>query len=134
MSAANIATIQRVYEAFGKGDVASILDMVTDDVDWASESTSSMAPWHGIRRGKTEVTKFFEKLAATAEVLDFKPLAFTANDDGDVMVTIQFEMKIPATGRSGAMQLHHWFRLRDGKIWYYRGSEDTALTAALLAK
>src|SRR5512147_3184161 len=100
MSAANIATIQRVYEAFGKGDVPAILDMVTDDVDWASESTSSLAPWHGNRRGKAEVTGFFEKLAATAEVLDFKPLAFAANDDGDVMVTIQFEMKIPATGRS----------------------------------
>jgi len=133
MSTANIATIQRVYEAFGKGDVEAILDMVTDDIDWASESTSSMAPWHGLRRGKRDVADFFEALAATAEVLDFRPLAFAANDVGDVMVTIHFEMKVPSTGRSGAMQLHHWWRLRDGKIWYYRGTEDTALTAALLA-
>lgn len=133
MSAANIATIQHVYDAFGKGDVAAILDLVTDDVDWASESTSSMAPWHGLRKGKGDVGGFFEALASTVEVLDFRPLAFAANDDGDVMVTIHFEMKVPSTGCSGAMQLHHWWRLRDGKIWYYRGTEDTALTAALLA-
>jgi ketosteroid isomerase-like protein len=28
--------------------------------------------------------------------------------------------------------LHHVFRFRDGKIAYYRGSEDTAQTAAVL--
>ena len=30
------------------------------------------------------------------------------------------------------MNLHHFFRFRDGKIAYYRGSEDTAVTAAAL--
>ena len=49
------------------------------------------------------------------------------------MVIINFEMKVRATGRHGAMTLHHWWRLRDGKIFHYRGTEDTALTAELLA-
>ena len=31
----NIKTIARVYEAFGRGDVATILDALADDVDWA---------------------------------------------------------------------------------------------------
>jgi hypothetical protein len=30
------------------------------------------------------------------------------------------------------MDLHHYFRFRDGKIWYYRGTEDTEQTAAAL--
>ena len=29
--------------------------------------------------------------------------------------------------------LHHWWRFRDGKVYYYRGTEDTALTARLLS-
>ena len=132
MSDANIATIQRVYEAYGRGDVAAILEMVTDDVDWASESSSTIAPWHGLRRGKTEVAGFFKAHGETAEVVDFKPAAFAASDD-DVMVVIDCEMKVPATGRSAKMQLHHSWRLRDGKVWKYRGTEDTALVAALLA-
>jgi ketosteroid isomerase-like protein len=32
----NVKTIQMVYEAFGRGDVAAILANVTDDVEWAS--------------------------------------------------------------------------------------------------
>lgn len=132
MSTANIETIQRVYEAFGRGDVGAILENLTDDVDWASECSPGVAPWHGIRHGKREVQGFFEALGATAEVVEFTPLSFAANDT-DVMVTIDFEMKMRSTGRSGAMTLHHWWRLRDGKICHYRGTEDTALTAALLA-
>ena len=30
------------------------------------------------------------------------------------------------------MNLHHFFSFRDGKIAYYRGTEDTAQTAAVL--
>ena len=30
------------------------------------------------------------------------------------------------------MNLHHFFKFRDGKIAYYRGTEDTAQTAAVL--
>ncbi len=31
-----------------------------------------------------------------------------------------------------AHHLHHYFQFRDGKICYYRGTEDTAQTAAAL--
>ena len=40
----NIKTIAQVYEAFGRGDVAAILDAVTDDVDWAAEASLAAAP------------------------------------------------------------------------------------------
>jgi ketosteroid isomerase-like protein len=132
VTTANIQTVQQIYEAFGRGDVATILEKVTDDVDWASECAPGVAPWHGVRRGKEQVRGFFEALGSTVEVLEFSPRAIAANET-DVMVIIDFEMKVPATGRSGAMTLHHYWRLRDGKVFHYRGTEDTALTAALLA-
>ena len=44
-----------------------------------------------------------------ASVVLLTPLA----NDTDVMVIIDFEMKMRSTGRSGAMTLHHWWRLRD---------------------
>ena len=46
MGDANIETVQRIYEAFGRGDVESILAWVGDDVDWGSEPESNVAPWH----------------------------------------------------------------------------------------
>lgn len=127
-----VETVQRVYEAFGRADVAAILDEVTDDVDWASESESRIAPWHGVYHGKAELPRFFEALGSTVQVTEFTPLAF-ASSDTDVMVVVRFEMKVLATGKSGAMDLHHWWRFREGKICWYRGTEDTALTAELMS-
>jgi len=131
MTDTKIQTIQAIYEAFGRGDVAFILDKVTEDVDWASEPDSKIAPWHGIRRGRQDVPSFFEQLAAGIEVTEFTPLSFTSNDS-DVMVVIRFGLRVPVTGKSGTMDIHHWWRFRDGKVCFYRGTEDTALTAALL--
>src|SRR2546426_232795 len=60
---ANIKTIMGVYEAFGRGDVAAILDAVTDDVDWAAEAAGTAAPWYGVRHGKEAVAAFFAGFA-----------------------------------------------------------------------
>ena len=126
-----IESVQAVYEAFGRGDVAAILDQVTDDVDWASEPESNLAPWHGIHHGKAELPHFFAAIAETLDVTEFTPLAFAASDT-DVMAVIRFGFTVKDTGRSATMDLHHWWRFRDDKITWYRGTEDTALTARVL--
>ena len=82
-------TVQAVYAAFGRGDVPAILRVATDDVDWASEPESTIAPWHGIRRGTSELPGFFQALDAALEVTEFTPLAF-ATSDTDVMAVIRF--------------------------------------------
>jgi ketosteroid isomerase-like protein len=128
----NVKTIQLVYEAFGRGEIDAITDAVTDDVDWASETTSNAAPWYGIHHGKAGVAAFFEAFGSTMEVEDFTPLAIGSNDS-DVFAVIRFRARVRASGRSLAMHLHHYFRLRDGKVYYYRGTEDSAITAAALA-
>jgi len=111
--------------------VATILEHLTDDVDWSTDSAEALAPWHGPKRGKDEVSTFFEGIAGTSEVLEFTPLSFTANDS-DVQVLIRYRMRSTATGREAEMNLHHFWRFRDGKVEQYRGSEDTALTSAIL--
>lgn len=128
----NIRTIKAVYEAFGRGDVAFITGCVTDDVDWASETSSDAAPWYGLHAGKDGVVAFFTDFAQTMEVEDFTPLTFAANDE-DVLTVVRLRSRSRETGKVAEMQLHHWFRFRDGKIAYYRGTEDTAITAATLA-
>ena len=128
----NIKTIAHVYEAFGRGDVATILDAVTDDVDWAAEAASDAAPWYGVRHGRDAVAGFFAAFGATMEVEEFTPVSMAANDT-DVHTVVRFQARSRGTGRPAAMNLHHFFRFRDGKIAYYRGSEDTAQTAAVLS-
>ena len=128
---ANIKTIAQVYEAFGRGDVAAILDAVTDDVDWAAEASSTAAPWYGVRTGRDAVAQFFTDFGSAMEVDEFTPLTFAANET-DVLTVVRCRTTSRRTGKSTAMDLHHLFRFRDGKIAYYRGTEDTAQVEAAL--
>ncbi|HTS98655.1 MAG TPA: nuclear transport factor 2 family protein [Streptosporangiaceae bacterium] len=126
-----IKTVTRMYEAFGRGDVATILDALADDVDWAAETTSAAGPWYGARHGKDAVTEFFTAFGSAMEIEEFTPLSYAANDD-DVLSVVRCRARSRATGKPVTMDLHHWFRFRDGKIYYYRGTEDTAQVAAAL--
>lgn len=128
---ANIKTITEVYEAFGRGDVAAILDTLTDDVDWAAEAGSSAAPWYGVRHGKDAVAEFFTAFGSTMEVIEFTPVSLAANEN-DVLTVVRFRARSRSTGKAAEMDLHHYFKFRDGKIAYYRGTEDTAQTEAAL--
>jgi ketosteroid isomerase-like protein len=129
----NLKIVKGIYEAFGTGDVAAILEVVDDEVDWAAETTSDVAPWYGKATDKDGVAGFFAAIGGAVDVLDFEPLSFAANDDDEVMVRLRFAMKSKQTGREARMGLQHYWRLRDGKVSVYRGTEDTAQTAAMLA-
>jgi len=128
---ANIKTITQVYEAFGRGDIAAILEAVTDDVDWAAEAASSAAPWYGVRHGRDAVAVFFSDFGSTMEVEEFTPVSFAANDT-DVLTVVRFRARSRSTGKTAEMNLHHYFKFRDGRIAYYRGSEDSAQTETVL--
>ena len=126
----NIKAIQSVYEAFGAGDVAAILDAVTEDVDWASDTASTAAPWYGVRHGKDQVRGFFEAFGSEMDVEQFDLVSIAGNDT-DVHTVVRMKATRRSSGKSIEMNLHHYFVLDDGRISYYRGSEDTAQTEAL---
>jgi ketosteroid isomerase-like protein len=126
----NIKLIQTVYEAFGRGDIQFILDSVTDDVDWATDTASTAAPWYGPHHGRAGVTEFFQAFGSTMTVQKFDPVSMASNGT-DVHAVVALTSTRTANGRTAEMNLHHWFRVRDGKIAYYRGTEDTAVTEAL---
>jgi len=126
----NIKTISAVYEAFARGDVAFIVDCVTDDVDWASDTASTAAPWYGVHHGTQGVVDFFQAFGSAMEVERFEPSSFAANDT-EVHTIVRFAATRRANGKRSAMNLHHFFQFREGKICYYRGSEDSSLTDAV---
>lgn len=128
----NLAKVKGIYEAFGKGDVETILDAVADDVDWAVDA-EPVAPWYGQRNGKDGVASFFTDIASATEVQDFAVEGMGASDN-EVFAFLRFAVRMKATGREASFHLHHYFRFGgDGKIEYYRGSEDSAQVARALA-
>ena len=127
----NLRIVQEIYDAVGRGDVAAILDRVTDDVDWSAEAASGAAPWYGPRTGKTGVASFFQDLAGSIEITEFNAHSFAAGDD-DVHLLVGWTFRSITTGQQASMTMHHYWRIRDGKIDQFRGSEDTQQTALVL--
>lgn len=55
-----VETVQKIYEAFGKGDVPAILDQLADDVEWDRDAPSYGVPIYEPGTGKDHVRRFFE--------------------------------------------------------------------------
>jgi uncharacterized protein len=127
----NLTIVREIYDAVGRGDVAAIVDRVSDDADWAAEAASKTAPWHGPRAGKDGVASFFTDLATSIEIGAFTPHSFAAGED-DVHLLVDWTIRSLWTGREASMTMHHYWGIRGGKVTYFRGSEDTELTADII--
>lgn len=132
MSDPKTESVQRIYAAVGRNDVDAILDELDDGVDWAPEASSRSVPWYGSYQGKAEVPRFFATLGSAADITEFAPVSFTANDT-DVMVAVRFAYTVRATGKQASMTMLHWWRFKDGKVVFFRGAEDTEQSAAAFA-
>ena len=132
MSDPKIEAVQRLYEAYGRGDVDAVLAEVSDDVEWCAEASSASVPWYGAHRGKGDVARFFQEIGGNVDVTEFTPLSFAANET-DVIVAVHWSYTVKSTGRSAAMHMQHWWQFAGGKIVSFRGSEDTEQSAAAFA-
>jgi ketosteroid isomerase-like protein len=124
-----IAAVQRLYAAYGNADIDAVLAELSDDVDWAAEATGTSVPWWGSFRGKGEVPRFFKEIGTNVDVTEFSIVGLASNDT-DVVATVHWAFTVHATGKSASMYMQHWFRFAGGKIVFFRGSEDTAQSAA----
>ncbi len=122
--------IQQNYEAVGRGDIPAVLDLMTDDMEWALQGPS-VIPFAGTRHGREGVAEFFSLLGETLEFLQFEPREFVAQ--GDTVVVLGYERSlIKPTGRTFEQEWAHVYTLRDGKIAKGRFFEDTAAYVAAL--
>lgn len=124
-----IESVQRLYAAYGNRDVPAVLAELADDVDWAAEAASTTVPWYGNYRGKDQVPGFFQAIGEHVDVTEFTIVGFAANDT-DVVTTIHWTYTVKATGKTAAMYMQHWWRFADGKVVFFRGSEDSEQSAA----
>jgi len=81
----NAELLRDAYDAFERGDLQALLDMLSDDIEWVD---STLGPLAGSYRGKAEVPRFFGKMMEIyrgnlrVEVLDI-----LANDDHGIVLT-----------------------------------------------
>jgi len=128
----NRTTVIGIYEAFGRGDLDSVLASVADDVDWGLEPghpALEVAPWLANVRAKADVPGYFGGLAGAVEFHDFHPIAIGA--DGDHVVSLIHEdFTVHATGKHVVTTaVHHFTFGDDGLVARYRPIVDSAWEA-----
>jgi uncharacterized protein len=128
-----IAAVQRLYAAFGRGDVDGVLAELAEDVDWAAEAAGSGAPWYGAYRGRDAVPGFFAAIAGAIDIERFELIGCTSGE-ADVVATVRWAYTVTATGRRAEMYMQHWWRFAGGRIVWFRGSEDSAQTVTAFAQ
>ena len=102
----NLKTIQAVYAAFGRSDVAFIVDQLTDDVRWVSHF-DAIVPWSGDFSGKDRIPAFFDAIFQSVEVQAFEPTEWIA--EGDSVVSLgEFGCRVAKIGQENPhpMGLH----------------------------
>ena len=122
--AQNVDVVQQGYEAFGRGDIPAVLELLTDDVEW-TEQGPSVIPFAGTFRGREGIAEFFTLLDETLEFEQFEPRKFVGQDDTVVVVGYERGLVKP-TGRTFEQEWAHVYTLRDGKIATGLFLEDTA--------
>jgi uncharacterized protein len=124
----NVKTIQELYEAFGRGDVAFIVSKLTDDVRWTSR-LDSIVPWTGDFSGKDRIPRFFEAIFESVDVEVFEPKEWIA--DGDTVASLgEFGCRVRATGKQSRTRWVFIWKFRETKICSYEQFHDPALATA----
>src|SRR5919205_4193036 len=119
-----VGVVQQGYEAFGRGDIPAVLDLLTEDVEWTMQGPS-VIPFAGTFRGREGIAEFFSLLDETLEFEQFEPRQFIGQ--GDTVVVLGYERDVvKKTGRGFEEDWAHVYTLRDGKIATGLFLEDTA--------
>ena len=126
MNTDNKQIVLDMYDAFGRGDVDSIVNRVTDDVRWISYYGPSV-PWGGDHSGKQNVGGFFHSLYESVDVLAFDIHSHIG--EGDMVVTTgNFACRSKSTGREGETKWVFVWKLTDGNVTSYEHYHERDLS------
>jgi ketosteroid isomerase-like protein len=121
----NISVVQALYAAFGRGDMATVMAGLTDDVEWVLPGPKEVIPFAGTHHGREAVAQFFLKMNETLEFEQLEPREFVAQGD-KVVVLGHSRDRMKSTGRTIENEWAAVVTLRDGKVARYQIYEDTA--------
>jgi uncharacterized protein len=129
----NPTLIRSLYEAFGRGDVKSILDNVDPSIEWISNTDSKTIPWGGKRGGVAGVASFFQALADNLQFEAFEPRQFLASDDAvTVLGRTRAKFKKPGGGTFDC-EWAHIFTIKNSKLSRFQEFYDTSAIEHALA-
>lgn len=113
---ANAKVVQQAYDAFGRGDIATVIGLLDANVEWTSPTT---LPHGGEFTGPAEVGTFFASIGANWDALDLDIESVNEVGKSSVIGVLHADGK----RKGGALQDYgavHIFDVSNGKITRFR--------------
>lgn len=116
----NRTLMRTAYDAFGRGDIPTILDMLHPSVEWTD---AEGFPTAGTYVGLDAVKGMFARVGSEFARFAAVPSAYVA--DGDHVVVLgEYGITHKVTGRSATVPFAHVWRLEEGRIRRFRQFTD----------
>jgi len=123
----NVDTARSAYEAFGRGDLEALKEMLTEDSTWL---TSDELPLGGETQGRDTILGNFAQIPNYWSSFSVEPEEFI--DAGD-WVVVKGTQRAGHNGDSFAAPFAHLMKFADGRIVRGEFYGDSAKAAKVLA-
>ena len=122
----NVKLMKGLYDAFGRGDIPTVLGAMSPDIQWSQAEGNPYRPggeaWVG---PDTVLNELFMRLGAEWDGFTVHPRSF--HDAGDsVIVEARYSGTFKATGKSMDTQVCHVWDIAGGKLTRFQQYADTA--------
>jgi ketosteroid isomerase-like protein len=133
MSAANVAVIQGIYDAFATGDVPSLLGAMDDGIVWNEAENFPYADGNPYVGPMAIAGGVFARCGSEWD--GFGVVIEEIVDAGDTVIAFgRYVGTYKATGKAQNTQMAHVWRLKDGKAVGFQQHADTLHVAQVTGK
>ena len=128
-------SVQTMYAAFGRGDIAGILSHLHENVEWRlnvdpSAPGAKAVPDFRPFRGRADVQEFFTLIGRDLEFHGFEPLAFFSGGN-EVVSRVKMDLTVRHTGKRIKLESMHSFTFdSSGRVVRFVEHLDTLAVAA----
>ena len=123
MNKQNIEIVKKLYDAFGKRDINTILSLLDPEVEWG-EPENPYNPAGGTRYGHKGFLEWVSIGSNAEEILTLEPRQYLT-DENSVAVTGYLKCLAKPTGKVYDSDFVHLVTLKDGLIIKFREFFDT---------
>jgi uncharacterized protein len=122
----NVGRVKNLYDAFGRGDIPSVLGALSPDIKWYQAEGNPYMPSGEAWVGPDAIlSNLFMKLGTEWDGFSVHPASFHGATDS-VIVEGRYTGTYKPTGKSMDVQVCHIWDVKDGKMTRFQQYVDTA--------
>ena len=128
----SVRTVEALYEAFARGDIATVIGAMDENVEWYEAEGNPWHPGHAFVGPQQVVDGVFARIGQEFEDFRVEPHRFIGAGDTVVVEARYHAASHRATGKPLDAQVAHVWDLRNGKVVRWQQYVDTRQLADVM--